>query len=96
MAMAKKQYKAEEIVNLLRQIEVPCGQREDNRQAACAAGIVEQTYCRGRREYGGLKVDQARRLRELEQENSRLKRLVVNLSLDKQVWRTWRAEIFKP
>ena len=49
------------------------------------AGIVEQTYYRWRREYGGLKVDQAKRLKELEQENSRLKRLVANLSLDKQV-----------
>lgn len=54
-------------------------------QACREAGIVEQTYYRWRKEYGGLKVDQAKRLKELEQENSKLKRLVAELSLDKQV-----------
>jgi transposase-like protein len=54
--------------------------------AACKeAGIVEQTYYRWRKEYGGLKVDQAKRLKELEQENGKLKRLVAELSLDKQI-----------
>lgn len=54
--------------------------------AACKeAGFTEQTYYRWRKEYGGLKVDQAKRLKELEQENSKLKRLVAELSLDKQI-----------
>ena len=54
-------------------------------QACKDAGIVEQRYYRWRKEYGGLKVDQARRLKELEQENSKMKRLVSELSLEKQV-----------
>jgi len=83
--MAKKLDRPEEIVNLLRQIEVAVANGKTAEPAAREAGIVEQTYYRWRREYGGLKVDQARRLQELEQENSRLKRLVANLSLDKQV-----------
>jgi putative transposase len=83
--MARKIYKAEEIVNLLRQVEVSVANGKMTPQACKEAGIVEQTYYRWRKEYGGLKVDQARRLKELEQENSKLKRLVANLSLDKQV-----------
>jgi putative transposase len=83
--MAKKVYRPEEIVNLLRQIEVAVANGKTTEQAAREAGIVEQTYYRWRREYGGLKVDQAKRLKELEQENSRLKRWVANLRLDKQV-----------
>ena len=54
-------------------------------QACKEAGIVEQTYFRWRKEYGGLQIDQAKRLKELEQENAKLKRLVANLSLDKLV-----------
>lgn len=83
--MAGKMYKPEEIVNLLRQIEVAVANGKATPQACHEAGIVEQTYYRWRKEYGGLKVDQTRRLKELEQENSKLKRLVANLSLDKQV-----------
>jgi putative transposase len=83
--MARKTYKPEEIVNLLRQVEVGVANGKPTPQACKEAGIVEQTYYRWRKEYGGLKVDQARRLKELEQENSKLKRLVAELSLDKQV-----------
>jgi len=83
--MAKRIYKPEEIVNLLRQVEVAVANGKVTPQACKEAGIVEQTYYRWRREYGGLKVDQAKRLKELEQENGKLKRLVANLSLDKQV-----------
>ncbi len=83
--MARKIYKPEEIVNLLRQVEVAVANGKMTPQACKEAGIVEQTYYRWRKEYGGLKVDQARRLKELEQENGKLKRLVANLSLDKQV-----------
>jgi putative transposase len=83
--MARKIYKPEEIVNLLRQVEVAVANGNSTPQACKEAGIVEQTYYRWRREYGGLKVDQARRLKELEQENSKLKRLVSELSLEKLV-----------
>ena len=83
--MVRKIYKPEEIVNLLRQVEVAIANGKVTPQACKEAGIVEQTYYRWRREYGGLKVDQAKRLKELEQENGKLKRLVANLSLDKQV-----------
>jgi transposase-like protein len=83
--MARKIYKPEEIVNLLRQVEVAVANGKTTPQACKEAGMVEQTYYRWRKEYGGLKVDQARRLKELEQENSKLKRLVSELSLEKLV-----------
>ncbi len=83
--MARKIYKPEEIVNLLRQVEVAVANGKTTPQACKEAGIVEQTYYRWRKEYGGLKVDQARRLKDLEQENSKLKRLVSELSLEKLV-----------
>jgi putative transposase len=76
---------AEQIVNLLRQVEVWVANGKTLPQACKEAEIVEQTYYRWRREYGGLKVDQARRLTELELENAKLKRLVANLSLEKLV-----------
>ena len=83
--MARKIYKPEEIVNLLRQVEVAVANGKSTPVACKEAGIVEQTYYRWRKEHGGLKVDQARRLKELEQENSKLKRLVSELSLEKLV-----------
>lgn len=84
MARGKK-HTAEQIVNLLRQVEVGVANGKTLPQACKEAGIVEQTYYRWRREFGGLKVDQARRLKELELENTKLKRLVANLSLEKLV-----------
>jgi putative transposase len=80
-----KRYQPEQVVNLLRQIEVAVANGKTTAQACKEAEIVEQTYFRWRKEYGGLQVDQARRLRELEQENPKLKRLVAELSLDKLV-----------
>ena len=94
--MAKKLYRPEEIVNLLRQIEVAVANGKTTEQAAREAGIVEQTYYRWRREYVGLRVDQAWRLKELEQGNSGLTRLVANLSLDKQVLEDLTPGNFKP
>jgi len=85
--MSTKRYKPEQIVNLLRQVEVAIANGKTTPQAAREAGITEQTYYRWRREFGGLKLDQARRLKQLEKENSRLKRLVAELSLEKQVLR---------
>ena len=84
MARGKK-HTAEQIVSLLRQIEVGTANGKLTPQACKEVGITEQTYYRWRKEYGGLQVDLARRLKELEQENAKLKRLVAELSLDKLV-----------
>ena len=80
-------YKPEQIVTILRQIEVQMGNGKTTPQACKEAEIHTQTYYRWRKEYGGLKVVQAKRLKELEKENTRLKRLVAELSLEKQVLR---------
>jgi transposase-like protein len=85
--MSTKRYRPEQIVNLLRKIEVELANGKTTPQAAREVGITEQTYYRWRREFGGLKLDQAKRLKELEKENTRLKRLVAELSLEKQVLR---------
>jgi putative transposase len=77
-----KRYKAEEIVMKLREIELFINQGMDVVQACRQAGISDQSYYRWRKEYGGMKMDQAKRYKELEQENARLKRLVADLSLD--------------
>lgn len=81
MGKAKK-HSAEQIVNLLRQIEVAVANGKTTPLACREAGITDQTYYRWRREYGGLQTDQAKRLKELEQENGRLKRIVANLNLE--------------
>ncbi len=81
--MPRKRYSAEEIVNKLRQAEVELAKGQTIAHACKQIGITDQTYYRWRREYGGLKTDQARRLKELERENVRLKKLVAELSLDK-------------
>ena len=83
--MPKKRFSAEQIVTLLRQIEVSMAQGKSVPEACRDAGISQQSYYRWRKEYGGLELDQARRLKDLEKENARLKRLVADLSLDKQV-----------
>ena len=85
--MSTTRYKPEQIVNLLRQIEVEVANGKTTPQACRDAEITAQTYYRWRKEFGGLKLDQAKRLKELEKENSRLKRLVAELSLEKQVLR---------
>ena len=85
--MSTKRYKPEQVVNLLRQIEVETANGKTTPQACKEAEIHTQTYYRWRKEYGGLKLDQARRLKELEKENARLKRLVAELSIEKQVLR---------
>jgi hypothetical protein len=82
--LSTKRYKLEQIVNLLRKIEVGLANRKTTPQATREVGITEQRHYRWRREFGGLKLDQAKRLKELEKENTRLKRLVAELSLEKQ------------
>lgn len=83
--MARKRYTPEQIISTLRAIEVHLNTGMTSDQAARREGISVQSYFRWRKEYGGLKVDQAKRLKELERENARLKRLVAELSLDKQM-----------
>ena len=83
--MPKKRFGAEQIVTLLRQIEVSMGQGKPTPVACRDAGISQQSYYRWRKEYGGLEIDQAKRMKDLERENVRLKRLVADLSLEKQV-----------
>jgi hypothetical protein len=83
--MPKRRLSAEQIVVLLRQIEVLMSQGKTAPVACREAGISQQSYYRWRKEYGGLEVDQAKRMKELERENIRLKRLVADLSLEKQV-----------
>jgi putative transposase len=83
--MPMKRYKPEQIVTLLRQIEVGIANGKPTPQACKEAEITVQTYYRWRKEYGGLKLDQAKRLKELVKENSKLKRLVAELSLEKQI-----------
>jgi len=83
--MARKGFGAEQIVTLLRQIEVALAQGKSTEIACREAGISAQSYYRWRKEYGGLDLDQARRMKDLEKENARLRRLVADLSLEKQV-----------
>ena len=83
--MPKKRLSPEQIVTLLRQIAVTMGQGKSAQLACREAGISEQNFYRWRKEYGGLDLDQARKMKELEKENARLKRLVADLSLEKQV-----------
>ena len=83
--MPMMRYKPEQIVTLLRPFEVAIANGKTTPQACKEAEITTQTYYRWRKEYGGLKLDQAKRLKELEKENSKLKRLVAELSLEKQI-----------
>jgi putative transposase len=83
--MPIRKYKPEQIVTLLRQVEVELANGKTTPQACKEAEITAQTYYRWRKEYGGLKLDQAKRLKELERENAKLKRVVAELSLEKQI-----------
>ncbi len=80
--MRKKRHSAEEIVNKLREADVELSRGQTVPQACRKIGVTEQTYYRWRREYGGMKVDQARRLKSLEKENTRLKRVVADQALE--------------
>lgn len=83
--MSRKRYTPEQIIGLLREAEVRLSQGEKIGVICRVLGISEQSYYRWRREYGGLKVDQAKRLKELEKENARLRRAVSDLTLDKLI-----------
>ncbi len=83
--MARKAFKPEQIIKKLREAEVLLSKGETIALAARKLEITEQTYYRWRKEYGGMQVEQARRLKQLEKENARLKKLVADLSLDKAI-----------
>ncbi len=83
--MARKRFKPEEIVARLRQVEVLQGQGMSAADAIRQIGVTEVTYYRWRREYGGMKTDQLKRLKELARENQRLRRAVSDLTLDKVI-----------
>jgi transposase-like protein len=83
--MPKKRYNAEEIIHKLREADVLLSQGMNVGQVSKRIGVAEQTYYRWRKAYGGMKVDQAKRLKELEVENARLKRVVADLTVDKLI-----------
>ena len=83
--MATKRHKPEEIVSKLRQVEVLVGQGMPRIDAIRQVRITEQTYYRWRKEYGGLQVGQAKRMKEMEKENARLRKAVSDLTLDNQI-----------
>lgn len=83
--MPRKRFSIEQIIHHLREAEVLLAQGQTVGEVCRRIGVSEQSFYRWRREYGGLKVDQARRLKDLEQENARLKRAVADLTLDKLI-----------
>ena len=83
--MAKKGYTPEQIINKLRETEILLSQGNTIGVVSRKIGVSDYTYYRWRKEYGGMTIDQAHRLKDLEQENSRLKRLVADLSLDNAI-----------
>lgn len=80
-----KRFKPEDIIMKLREVEIQQGKGLDITAACRQAGITDATYYRWRKEYGGMKVDQAKKYKELERENTRLKKLVADLSLDNAI-----------
>jgi len=83
--MSKKRHTTEQIINKLREAEVLIAKDKSIAEVCRKLEITEQTYYRWRKEFGGVRTDQAKRLKELEKENVRLKKLVAELSLDKQI-----------
>ena len=83
--MAKKRHTAEQIIAKLREAEILLAKGTTVPQACRKLGVTEQTYYRWRKEYGGIRTDQAKRLKELEKENARLKKVVAELTLDKAI-----------
>ncbi len=83
--MAKKAFSAEDIINKLREAEVLISQGKTVAEVCKAIGVTDQTYYRWKKEYGGMRTDQAKRLKELERENGRLRKVVADLSLDIEI-----------
>jgi transposase-like protein len=80
--MAKRTFTPEQIIGKLREAEILLSQGATTAEASKKIGVTEQTYYRWRKEYGGMRIEQAKRLKDLEKENARLKKLVADLSLD--------------
>jgi len=83
--MPKKGYNPEQIINKLREAEIRASQGSAIAVICKKIGVTDQTYYRWRKEYGGMRIDQARRLKELEQENTRLKKVVADFALDNAI-----------
>ena len=83
--MVRKNFTPEQIINKLREAEIHIDQSIPISEASRKIGVTEQTYYRWRKEYGGLRIEQAKRLKNLEKENARLKKLVADLSLDNAI-----------
>ncbi len=83
--MVKKTHTAEQIINKLREAEIHINQGMPIAEASRKIGITDQTYYRWRKEYGGLRIEQAKKLKNLEKENARLKKLVADISLDNAI-----------
>lgn len=92
--MARKNYTAEQIIMKLREVEVLCGQGKTIAEAARQAEITEQTYYRWRKEYGGMSKDEVKRLKTLEKENARLKKLVAEQALDIEILKDVNSKNF--
>ena len=83
--MVKKSHSPVQIINKLREVEILLNQGANVGEASRKIGVTEQTYYRWRKEYGGMRIEQAKRLKELEKENTRLKKLVADISLDNAI-----------
>ncbi len=83
--MVKKSHSPEQIINKLREVELLLNQGVNVGEACRKIGVTEQTYYRWRKEYGGMRIEQAKRLKDLEKENTRLKKLVADISLDNAI-----------
>ena len=83
--MVKRSYNPEQVINKLREAEIYINQGSSISEASRKIGITEQTYYRWRKEYGGMQIEHARRLKDLEKENGQLKKLVADLSLDNAI-----------
>ena len=83
--MVKKSHSPEQIINKLREVEILLNQGANVGEASRKIGVTEQTYYRWRKEYGGMRIEQAKRLKDLEKENARLKKLVADISLDNAI-----------
>jgi putative transposase len=92
--MGRKNYTTEQIIVKLREIEILCGQGKTIAEAVRQAEITEQTYYRWRKDYGGMSTSDAKRLKELEKENARLKRIVAEQALDNAILRDVNSKNF--
>jgi len=92
--LGRKNYTIEQIIVKLREVEIHCGQGKTIGEAVRMIGVTEQTYYRWRKEYGGMVTSEAKRLKELEKENTRLKKLVADLSLQNYVLKDVNSKNF--